>query len=203
MTTSYRTITERTEGLYKEKGSKFIAFACPAATIEEVNLCLEEIRKEYHDARHHCYAYVLGVDGQEIRANDDGEPKHSAGGPILGQIKSAGVTNTLVIVVRYFGGTKLGVSGLINAYKTASAEALGINQLVTKYVTQPVQFSFPYTSTNEVMKLVDDFNIKVVTQEFEEQCALEGRVKIDELERLISKIDLLQQTGTKLFFKVK
>ena len=118
MVFSYKTIRKEAEGFYKEKGSKFIAKAYPAESIDQVNEILGELRKEFYDARHHCYAYILEPDASQYRANDDGEPNHSAGDPILGQIRSHELTNTLVVVIRYFGGTKLGVSGLINAYKT-------------------------------------------------------------------------------------
>src|SRR5690606_7725476 len=124
MDDGYRTIAQPAEGLYKEKGSKFIALAYPVYTEEEIKDRLAELRKKYYDARHHCYAYMLGADKSRYRANDDGEPNHSAGDPILGQIRSADLSNVLVVVVRYFGGTKLGVSGLITAYKTATADAL-------------------------------------------------------------------------------
>jgi uncharacterized YigZ family protein len=203
MTNSFKTIAVKTNGLYKEKGSKFLSFAFPITTVAQVDQYLKQTRKKFHDASHYCYAYILGPDGQEVRANDDGEPKHSAGDPILGQIKSLGLTNTLVIVVRYFGGTKLGVSGLIRAYKTAAAEVLATNNLIVKYVTQPLILSYPYVSTHVIMKLVDDFNINVEDQEFGEQCVLRGTVKIAELTPLQARVKLLQTTGTSLDIVLK
>ena len=121
MKDSFLTISGKSEGLYKDRGSKFLSFSFPVSSEEEINQRLDEVRKKYHDARHHCYAWMLQPDQSKSRANDDGEPNHSAGDPILGQIKSFELTNTLVVVIRYFGGTKLGVGGLINAYKTAAA----------------------------------------------------------------------------------
>ena len=137
MQDSFLTIGQPAEGLYKEKGSKFIGLAFPVKTEDEVKERLEETRKTYYDARHHCYAYILGHEGTQFRANDDGEPNHSAGDPILGQIRSKELTNTLVIVVRYFGGTKLGVSGLINAYKTAAALALDNTSIEENSLPKP------------------------------------------------------------------
>ncbi len=198
MITRYKTIKASSQGYYKEKGSKFLAFALPVNSIAGVETELGRLRKKYHDARHHCYAYILGEEGQEMRANDDGEPNHSAGDPILGQLKSLNLTNTLIVVVRYFGGTKLGVSGLINAYKTAARNALDQATVVTCTITQAVTFTFPYPATNEVMKLVHEFQISVDHQEFEEICRLEGKVAIDKADLLQKKVALLQQTGNDL-----
>ena len=163
MITSFKTIKSSTEGLYKEKGSKFISLAMPVSNTDEVNKNLSAIRKKYHDARHHCYAYILNAEADVIRANDDGEPNHSAGDPILGQIKSFNLTNVLVVVVRYFGGTKLGVSGLINAYKTSTKNALEEAAVITRKVTREITILFPYQSTHEVMKLIGEVD-EVVAQ---------------------------------------
>ena len=197
MAHSFKTVRHKSEALYKEKGSKFLAFVFPVSDKHEVDLCLSELRKVYHDARHQCYAYILGFDGNlELRANDDGEPKHSAGDPILGQIKSANLTNTLIVVVRYFGGTKLGVSGLINAYKTAAQEAIKANHIIKVYITQSIEIKFPYASTNEVMQLINSFDVQIVSQDFDEDCTIIGRLKINRLEAFEARIKLLQQTGT-------
>lgn len=190
------------EGFYKEKGSKFIAKAFPVSSVEQVQDILDNLRKEYHDARHHCYAYIVGHDGSHIRANDDGEPNHSAGDPILGQIKSFEVTNTLVIVIRYFGGTKLGVSGLINAYKTAAAEALHKAKVIKREVMGKISFHFTYPETNQVMKMVGKYSIKVSEQIFESECKLTGKIPIRHLENLKDEIDLLQKLGAKITLKV-
>lgn len=201
MRDSYLTIEHDSEGFYKEKGSKFIAFAYPVESEEDIREKLEALRKEYYDARHHCYAYIYGNDGAHFRANDDGEPGHSAGDPILGQIKSRELTNTLVVVIRYFGGTKLGVSGLIGAYKTAAAEALDANTIVRREITEKFQFIFPYEEMNAVMKLVKDLNLKILNQGYEEQCTLDIEVIVSTIAVLKGKVDLMQKTGNQLKLK--
>lgn len=199
----YKTITKRSEGLYKEKGSKFIAHAFPIHSEEEIKSALEELRKKYYDARHHCYAYVLGQDYGQFRANDDGEPNHSAGDPILGQIRSKELTNTLVVVVRYFGGTKLGVGGLINAYKTAADEALQANTIKTVEITNSYSLTFDYESTNEVMRIVKDFDLEINEQRYEADCYLKVSVKLDFEEQLKAKLVLLQDLGNNMSFKLE
>lgn len=199
---SYLTVSKPSEGLYKEKGSKFLAFAFPVRTEEEVKSCLEDLRKIYYDARHHCYAYVLGAERNIYRANDDGEPNHSAGDPILGQINSKQLTDTLVVVVRYFGGTKLGVSGLINAYKVSAGEALnnvGIKKIV---VTADIRLKYSYEATNEVMRLISDLEIKVNEQAFEADCLLIGEIKVGLIGQLKEKVQLLNDTGHEVGLKL-
>ncbi|WP_242922753.1 IMPACT family protein [Pontibacter liquoris] len=180
MQDTYHTIAAPTEGLYKEKGSKFIALAYPVYSEEEVKQQLAALRRQYYDARHHCYAYTLGADKSRYRANDDGEPNHSAGDPILGQIRSAELSNVLVVVVRYFGGVKLGVSGLINAYKTAAADALSQATIVEKYETVQLQVHFQYAQMNEVMRLVKEYELEIKQQQFALDChlVLEVRKKL-------------------------
>jgi len=168
----YLSISQATEGVYKERGSKFLAFAFPVSSEEQVKACLEKLRKEYFDARHHCYAYAIGKDQKVFRANDDGEPNHSAGDPILGQIRSHQLSDILIVVVRYFGGVKLGVGGLISAYKISAAEAIANAQIIEKIVTQTWQLHFKYEAMNEVMKLVKDLDLKVITQQFDLECSL-------------------------------
>ncbi|NDK57087.1 IMPACT family protein [Pontibacter fetidus] len=177
MQDTYRTIVAPTESIYKEKGSKFLAFAYPVFSEEDIKEHLVELRKKYFDARHHCYAYSLGADKSRYRANDDGEPNHSAGDPILGQIRSADLSNVLVVVVRYFGGTKLGVSGLINAYKTATADALSEATIIEKYETTLLQVRFEYPQMNDVMSLVKEYNLDVRNQQFELSCLLTIEVR--------------------------
>src|SRR5690606_14087988 len=138
---------------------------------------LDTLKKQYYDARHHCYAYILGKDGQDFRANDDGEPGHSAGDPILGQIRSNNLTNTLIVVVRYFGGTKLGVGGLVTAYKTAAAEAIAANEIITALITEKVTFEFDYLDMNEVMRLTKALELKILDQHFDNRCAMEVEVR--------------------------
>ena len=198
MVTSFKTIKSPTEGLYKEKGSKFIALAMPVSSTDEVDVHLSIIKKKYHDARHHCYAYILKAEADVFRANDDGEPNHSAGDPILGQIRSFNLTNVLVIVVRYFGGTKLGVSGLISAYKTSTKNALEEASIITRRVTREVTILFPYKSTNEVMKLVGEVDIKIVSQSFTTNCKIAGTIPVQNAELLKSKVELLNNLGVEL-----
>jgi len=202
MVYAYNTIKSVSEGFYKEKGSKFIAKAFPAATVGEVQEILDALRKEYHDARHHCYAYQLEPDASLYRANDDGEPNHSAGDPILGQIRSLELTNTLVVVIRYFGGTKLGVSGLINAYKTAAAEALAKARVIRVEVRQAVEFHFSYPETNEVMKLIGKYEVKVSQQHFEINCSVKGKIPLHHLETMTSEVELLNKLGKKISLKI-
>jgi uncharacterized YigZ family protein len=198
--TSYHTITRISEGLYKEKGSKFIAVALPVASEADVKARQEELRKKYYDARHHCYAYVIGEDYALFRANDDGEPNHSAGDPILGQIRSKDLTNTLVVVIRYFGGTKLGVSGLIHAYKIATEEAINENKIIKVPITDTVEITFDYESTSEVMRLVKDMDLKIESQIYEVACSLVVNVQIDQTAQLVKKLQLLKDTGSGLKF---
>ncbi|MGB3469011.1 MAG: YigZ family protein [Cyclobacteriaceae bacterium] len=193
---TYKIITTQGEGFYKEKGSKFIAHAYHVADEEAIREKLEWLRKEYYDARHHCYAYILGLQQEISRANDDGEPGHSAGDPILGQIRSYGLTNTLVVVVRYFGGTKLGVSGLITAYKTAAAEALENADIVEKDIVETLELRYPYDSTNQVMRLIADHELTILSQEYLEECLVELAVKIPWINRVKAKLQLLNDTGT-------
>ncbi len=170
---TYFTISHTSEGLFKDRGSKFYYFAIPVSNEEEIKEHLAELRKKYFDARHHCFAWMLGIDGGHFRANDDGEPNHSAGDPILGQIRSSNLTDILIVVVRYFGGTKLGISGLIHAYKTSAALAIEENEIIEKYVTSSVQLVFPYAAMNEVMKLIKTHNLKILTQQMAMDCQMQ------------------------------
>ncbi len=175
---TFLTLKGASEGLYKEKGSKFIAWAGPTANLEAVKTQLEALRKQYHDARHHCYAYRLGPDAKQVRANDDGEPNHSAGDPILGQLRSHNLTNALVVVVRYFGGTKLGVAGLINAYRTAAAEAIAQNEIIERVVTAPLHLKLAYEAMNDVMRIVKQHQLGVLEQGYEAtQCTMALEVR--------------------------
>ncbi len=176
---NYYTILSKEEGLYKEKGSKFLAFAYPVTSEEEVKEIQEDLRKQYYDARHHCFAWVIGMDNQHWRANDDGEPAHSAGDPILGQIKSFNLTNVLVVVIRYFGGTKLGVGGLINAYKSASEAALKKTQKKLIYETRNIRMKFSYDAMSTAERLIADFEIEVIKRDFQLTCEITGLIKKD------------------------
>jgi uncharacterized YigZ family protein len=198
MEDQYRTIAAPTEGLYKEKGSKFIAKAYAVYSEDEVKEVLQALRKEYFDARHHCYAYLLGADRATYRANDDGEPNHSAGDPILGQIKSAGLSNVLVVVIRYFGGTKLGVSGLIHAYKTATADALAHAHIIERHETALLTIQFGYEQMNEVMKLVKDHDLPVRQQDFNLDCRLTVEARkglVAQLQEQFEKLETMVMIG--------
>jgi len=183
---TYLTLSTTSEGFYKEKGSKFLAFAFIVQDEDDVKAHLAELKKKYYDARHYCYAYILGKRGEKFRSNDDGEPGHSAGDPILGQIKSKGLTNTLIVVIRYFGGTKLGISGLINAYKTAAADAIGNNTVQENLILTHIKLRFEYPLLNQVMKLVKDHELEIISQKMEMSCEMTLGVR----QALIPAIDL-------------
>jgi uncharacterized YigZ family protein len=195
---TYITLASPTEGLYKEKGSKFIALAFPVQTEAEIKEKLAEVRKQYYDARHHCYAYILGAAKTAFRANDDGEPNHSAGDPILGQIRSSGLSNVMVIVVRYFGGTKLGVGGLIHAYKTATAEALQNAPTVEKHETSLIKISFGYENMNEVMSLVKELNLAILNQQFDISCELTLEVRNQFVENTLQRFGKLTSVTSEI-----
>lgn len=191
----FKTLNSISEGIYKEKGSKFIAIARHVESIDEVNSFLEEVKKKYHDARHHCYAYRLGFGGELYRANDDGEPSGSAGLPILGQLKSAEVTNSMVIVVRYFGGTKLGVSGLIRAYKTASRDAITNNEILEKTVMGYIQLVFDYSFMNEVMRFIKNHELDIIEQSFEMTCEMKISIPVSKIKNIEKKLKLIKGLG--------
>jgi uncharacterized YigZ family protein len=168
----YYTIDGFSEGLFKDRGSRFIALAYPVSSEEEAKEKLIEVRKKYHDARHHCYAFRINPENEFSRSSDDGEPSGTAGKPILNQLLSNSLFNVIVIVVRYFGGTKLGTSGLINAYKTATKEAIENAVVTKKIITRYVTVSFEYALMNKVMRLVKEENLKIISQKFELSCEL-------------------------------
>jgi len=184
MEDTYRSIDKPSTGIYKEKGSKFLSFAYPVEDEEEIQELIHQLQKQYYDARHHCYAYILGKDMGTYRANDDGEPNHSAGDPILGQIRSQQLTQVLIVVVRYFGGTKLGVGGLIRAYKTAAAEALLSAHTIIKTVMVPLAFTFEYLSMDEIMRTIKRYDLKIIAQEFDNNCL----IKLECRESLVEEV---------------
>jgi uncharacterized YigZ family protein len=192
---SYLTIDGPAEGNYKEKGSKFLAFAYPVTAADEIKGKLDQLKKEYFDARHHCYAYILGPEKNTFRSFDDGEPNHSAGDPILGQIRSRNLTGVLIVVVRYFGGTKLGVGGLVTAYKTAASEALDKTRIIEKDILRTLSFSYPYESTPEIMRLVKDFELTIRSQDFKEHCFLVADYKLKDEALLLEKAEVLKAMG--------
>lgn len=182
---TYLTITTSAEGLYKDKGSKFIAYAFPVSSEHQIKQHLSDLRKEHFNARHHCYAFRLGADKMAYRANDDGEPKYSAGKPILGQIQSNDLTNILIVVVRYFGGTLLGVSGLITAYKLAAANALENAIIVEKKVMERYELTFDYLQMNDVMKLMKDEELEQISQNFDLNCTLVFAVRKNNAQKVV------------------
>lgn len=177
MTDIYKSIASPSEGLYKDNGSRFIAFARPVESEEEAREAVAALRREYHDARHHCFAYRIGLEGTLWRANDDGEPSGSAGRPILGQIDSAGLSDVLITVVRYFGGVKLGIPGLIRAYRSASADALASAQVVEKVAGSWFRAGFSYDALPMVMKAAKEMDLPQRRQDFGNACTLELRVR--------------------------
>ena len=188
----YKTIKGEATGVYKEKGSKFIARAFPVETEQEAREYLLKVKKEYHDARHHCYAYRIDPEHPFFRSSDDGEPSGTAGKPILNQILSAGLFNIIVVVVRYFGGTKLGVPGLIRAYKTATREALAQAEIATLTITRTLELLFEYPSMNQVMRVVKEEKPEVVKQDFDLHCKLILRVERNREKQLVDKFKSLR-----------
>jgi len=194
MTDIFRTIKSPSRGEYKDKKSKFYSFAFPVETEDEIKLILSKFRKEYHDARHYCYAYMLGADKKTFRSNDDGEPSNSAGKPILGQIQSYELSDVLIVVIRYFGGVLLGVGGLINAYRTAASESLKNAEIVNKTVKANIEISFEYNSLNKVMQIIKSRKPEIIEQNFDLECNMSLRIRISELESLcaqLNKVDKL------------
>ena len=178
----YQSIATTSQGLYKEKGSKFLSFAFPVTNEAEIKLIQKDLRKKYYDARHHVFAWRLGVDEDKYRASDDGEPANSSGMPVLGQIRSHELSDILIVVVRYFGGTKLGVPGLINAYKTAAKEAIENNTFITKTITRCYRISFAYEQMNNVMRKLKEFKIEQQNPIFETTCTIDIYMKLSECE---------------------
>ena len=192
---TYKTITAPVEGIYTEKRSKFIAIALPVTTLEQVKEHLDRLQKQYYDARHVCYAYMLGPERTNFRANDNGEPSGTAGKPILGQINSNELTDILIVVVRYFGGIKLGTSGLIVAYKAAAAEALASAEVVTRTVDEVVHFSFEYPMMNEVMRVVKEMEPRILEQGYNQDCLMALQIRRSRMETLrqrLLKVDTLR-----------
>ncbi len=191
MSDEYKTITSTSEGYYTEKRSKFLAFAHHVETLDEIKDILSSYRKKYYDARHVCYAYMLGAERLEFRANDDGEPSSTAGKPILGQINSHDLTNILIVVVRYYGGINLGTSGLIIAYKTAAADAIEHATIVSQQVEERVEFSFPYVMMNQVMRIVKEMGPRVVSQSYDNTCQIVLSIRKSNAEMLRQKLNKL------------
>jgi uncharacterized YigZ family protein len=184
----YKTIKTPSQGIFRDKGSKFIALAYPVSDQESVKSIIDSLRKEYHDARHHCFAYMIGYQRLVWRINDDGEPSGTAGKPILGQINSNLLTNILIVVIRYFGGTLLGVPGLINAYKTAAAEAIKNAEIIECTVNDYYVVTFPFESMNDVMKIMKDEGSGQSGQTFDLECSIIVNFRISNGERILGKL---------------
>lgn len=192
MEDTYKTIEGQSESVYTEKRSKFIAIAIPVRTLAEIKQYLEEYQKKYYDARHVCYAYMLGAERKDFRANDNGEPSGTAGKPILGQINSNELTDILVIVVRYFGGIKLGTSGLIVAYRTAAAQAIAEATVIEKTVDQDVTVAFEYPFMNDVMRIVKEESPEILEQSYDMDCFMRLRIRKSLMPRLRSRLEKVE-----------
>ena len=192
MEDTYKTIDKPSEGLFKDRGSRFLSFAFPVNSEEEIREIVQSIKKEHHSARHHCYAWRLGAEKLLFRVNDDGEPSSTAGKPILGQIQSLELTNILIVVVRYFGGTLLGVSGLINAYRNAALDAIFQAQIIEKLVEKDLLIEFDYRAMNEVMKVFKDEKLPQIDPQFDLSCKVKTHIRLSESNRIeqgLLKID--------------
>jgi uncharacterized YigZ family protein len=187
----YKTISEPCSGVFKDKGSKFLAYAFPVDTADDVKQQVQRLKKEYFDARHHCYAYRIGVSGEQWRANDDGEPSSTAGKPILGQLLSRELTNVLIVVVRYFGGIQLGVPGLINAYRSAASDALAHAQIVEKTAKEQLTFRFAYEAMNDVMTWLKEEKAEILSQQFNADCVIEIAIPKSKAEYMWTKINAI------------
>jgi uncharacterized YigZ family protein len=191
-TDTYKTIASTSEGLYKEKGSRFIAMAFPVREQSEVKPIIDKLRKDHHEARHHCYAWMMGIERTNFRVNDDGEPSGTAGKPMLGQINSAGLTNILIVVIRYFGGTLLGVSGLINAYRSAAADAIANAEIVERKLQEYYEITFPYISMNDVMKILKEENAGQFDQKFDNECRITINFRVLSREKILNRLDRVE-----------
>lgn len=192
MDDTFKTIEDTTKSIYTEKRSKFIAYAIPVRTVEEVKEQLDKYRKEYYDARHVCWAYMLGSDRTDFRSNDDGEPSGTAGKPILGQINSNELTDILVLVVRYFGGIKLGTSGLIVAYREAAAQAISESVIIEKTVDCEISFVFEYPFMNDVMRIVKDLEPEIIDQSFDMDCRMTLRIRKAKFEEMTGRLEKVE-----------
>lgn len=188
MTDEFKTISATSEGYYTEKRSKFLAFAHHVENHDEIKLILAGYRKKYYDARHVCYAYMLGVERTDFRANDDGEPSNTAGKPILGQINSNELTDILIVVVRYYGGVNLGTSGLIVAYREAAADALAHAKMELRLVEEEVSYTFTYPQMNDVMRIVKDMNPRIISQTYDNTCVIRMAIRKSEAQQLRDRL---------------
>ncbi len=196
---TYLTIEKQAEAIFKDKGSKFLAYAYPVENDQQIKEILNQLKKEHHTANHHCYAYRLGADKMNFRANDDGEPSNTAGKPILGQIQSNDLTNILIVVVRYFGGTLLGVSGLISAYKNSAAEVIKTSTIIEKQILFNYTIQFYFEHLNDVMKLLKQLDCKITSQQFDNNCEISFSIRKANSEQCEEKLKKIE--GLKLEYK--
>lgn len=189
---TYLTIDKSSKAVFKEKGSKFICLAFPVSSEEKVKETIKELRAEYYDAGHHCYGFRIGSDYKTFRSSDDGEPSGTAGKPIYGQIQSFELTNVLVVVVRYFGGTKLGVAGLIKAYRDGAKMALAANNIKEKQISNVYELKFGYSKMNEIMRIIKEYDLNIIKQDFQTSCLLEFEIRLSKVEEVTNKLVGLQ-----------
>ncbi len=189
---SYKSISKASTGIYKDNGSKFLSFAYPITSEDEVKPIIQQLKKEYFDARHHCYAYRIGYTGDKWRYNDDGEPSSTAGKPIFGQILSAELSDILIVVVRYFGGIKLGVPGLIRAYKESTSDAIANSEIITKIATQTYTIEFDYIQMNNVMKVIKDMGLNPYKQEYNLNCSVNVDVRLNDMDKFEQSFSLAE-----------
>lgn len=185
---SYQSILQRAEGIYKEKGSKFLSFAIPVCSVDDAKMVLQSFRANYHDARHICYAYVIGYPNSVVRSSDDGEPSGTAGKPILAQIQAKQLSDVMVVVVRYFGGVLLGTGGLVVAYREATVDALNNTTVYTKIVEQALTVQCAYPQLNEVMKIIKDNNLTIISQTLEISCTLKVQIRLSNFEIITERL---------------
>ena len=196
---TYLTLEKPAEAIFKDKGSKFLAYAYPVENDQQIKEILNQLKKEHHTANHHCYAYRLGADKMNFRANDDGEPNNTAGKPILGQIQSNDLTNVLIVVVRYFGGTLLGVSGLINAYKNSAADVIKVSSIIEKQILFNYSIQFYFEHLDDVMKLLKQLDCKITNQQFDNNCEISFSIRKANSEQCEEKLKKIE--GLKLEYK--
>ena len=195
-TDTYKTIKAPAEGRYKEKGSKFLAYAFPVSNEQQIKEITTRLKKEHHSARHHCYAWRLGTDEQLFRVNDDGEPSGTAGRPILGQIRQHELTDIVVIVVRYFGGILLGTSGLTNAYKQAASDVLNDAQTIVKIIETPVEINFDYAAMNDLMLVLKEFELEILESQFDLTCRVKIRIRKELMSVVLAKLEKIDNLKT-------
>ena len=195
---SYLTIAAPAEAVYKERSSKFLAYAYPVTSEEQIKEILDALHKQYYDATHHCYAWRLGPHAEQFRSNDDGEPSGTAGKPILGQLLSHELTDCLIVVVRYFGGTKLGVSGLIQAYKESAQEAIAASEIIEKTVDTTVRVEFSYVSMNDIMRIVKEESPRIDEQSFDNLCSMTLSIRQSRAQRLIDRLNKVEGATTEI-----